>query len=62
MVRYETVLIPCLFCGRDVSYPARRYKRGQPVFCSMKCNLKYVAREGQSQQENLRYYGSITPD
>jgi hypothetical protein len=54
--KYDNVLIPCLFCNRDVKYPASRYKRGQPVFCSTKCNKKYVAREGLAQQENLWHH------
>jgi hypothetical protein len=60
--KYDTVLVPCWFCNRDVKYPRSRYKRGQPVFCSMKCNLKYVAREGEEQQRNAAIYGNHPAD
>lgn len=51
--KYDSIYVRCWFCSREVRYPSSRYRRMQPVFCSRRCNLKFVAREGQAQQENL---------
>lgn len=51
---YLTIDLQCLFCNREVRYPKKKYKRGQPVFCSLKCNRKFVARVGSEQQEKSR--------
>lgn len=55
----DTVTIPCLGCSRAVVVPAgpvramMRDEREYVVYCSRRCNLQYVAREGTRQQEEL---------
>lgn len=53
----DTAQIPCHGCSRTVIVPAGRVRsasrarRSYVVFCSRRCNLNYVAREGTRQQE-----------
>lgn len=53
----DTVIVPCYGCRREVVVPAgpvrssMREGRKYVVFCSRRCNLSYVAKEGTRQQE-----------
>lgn len=53
----DTTMVPCVGCCKEVIVPAgpvraaMRYGRRYVVFCSRRCNLGYVAREGTRQQE-----------
>jgi hypothetical protein len=53
----ETTTIPCLGCSRPVVVPsggvrmAMRKQKNYFTFCSRRCNLEYVAKEGTRQQE-----------
>lgn len=55
----DTVIIPCLGCSKQVVVPAGRvrsavrHERSYIVFCSRRCNMTYVAREGTRMQERL---------
>jgi hypothetical protein len=55
----DTIPIPCHGCSRDVVVPAgpvraaARRGRSYILYCSRKCNLTHVAREGTRQQEEL---------
>ena len=60
MVNYDCLQLPCWYCNRDVRYPKKKYRPGLPVFCSTKCNMKFVAERGLQQQQNLRNYGTST--
>jgi hypothetical protein len=49
---YQTVPVPCLHCNKVISVPkgpvvaARNANRPYVFFCSTKCNLTYVAKQG----------------
>lgn len=53
----DTIPIPCLGCSKPVIVPAgpvraaMRDERDYVVFCTRRCNLTYVAKEGTRQQE-----------
>lgn len=55
----DTVQIPCHACGKMITLPggkvraAMRARRSCVTFCSKRCNLTYVAKEGTRQQERL---------
>lgn len=56
---HETVHLPCLGCNRQVRYPKnrsvanRRQGRQSYVFCSKRCEVRWIAKEGTKQQEAL---------
>ena len=64
----DTIPIPCHGCSRDVVVPAgpvrAAARRGKSfiVYCSRKCNLTHVAREGTRQQEELIRAGHSDAD
>jgi hypothetical protein len=53
----DTAQIPCHGCSRTVIVPAGRVRaamrdgRTYVVFCTRRCNLNHVAKEGTRQQE-----------
>lgn len=55
----DTVPVPCFACGKSVVVPggpvrsSMREGRDYIVFCSRRCNVSYVAREGTAQQEKV---------
>lgn len=55
----DTVSIPCHGCGKHIVVPsgpvraAARVGRDYVQFCSRRCNIGYVAKEGTRQQEKL---------
>jgi hypothetical protein len=60
MVNVTLQHVPCLGCGTKlkIAEPRARslptYGGEKAVFCSIKCNRAFVAREGAAQQEILR--------
>ena len=64
----DTIPIPCHGCSRDVVVPAgpvrAAARRGKSfiVYCSRKCNLTHVAREGTRHQEELIRAGHSDAD
>lgn len=59
----DTTAIPCHGCSKTVVVPsgpvraAMRVGRSYVVFCSRRCNLTYIAREGTRQQEEIARAG-----
>lgn len=55
----DVVHLRCPGCNREVRYPKNRAlaiaRSGKEVrsWCSRRCNLKWVAKEGRKQQEAL---------
>jgi hypothetical protein len=64
----DTATIPCHGCSRQVVLPggpvraAMRAGRTYVVFCTRRCNLTYIAREGTRQQEELARAGYSDAD
>lgn len=57
----ETTTIPCFSCKKPVIVPSGRVRaavrrqKGYFAFCSRRCNLEHVAKEGTRQQEALSH-------
>lgn len=64
----DVITVPCHGCRRMVKVPtgpliaAKRYARPYVRFCSRKCELKFIAREGAKQQEVITDVGHLHPD
>lgn len=64
----DVTTVPCHGCRRMVKVPAgplaaaKRYARKYVRFCSRRCELKFIAREGVKKQEEFANAGHLHPD
>lgn len=64
----DVTTVPCHGCRRTIKVPtgplvaAKRYARKYVRFCSRKCELKFIAREGTKKQEEVPDVGHLHTD